>query len=268
MEDQRLQEEIDGAGAYQALHVPALFEEWTPRVLAAAQVEVGHRVLDVACGTGVLSRAAAEQVGPAGSVVGVDPNRGMLTVARRLSDRVRWAEGVAEDLPGEDASFDRVVSQFGMMFFTDRAAAIDEMLRVLVPGGRVAIAVWDSLERTPAYARAVDLLDRMAGPAAASALSAPFVMGDRTELEALMRQAGVEGVEGTTSTGRARFPSLRVMVEADLRGWLPVMGVDLEEPLILDILARAEEELAAYVSDDGRAEFDSPAHVVSGRKPG
>ncbi|NNF27930.1 MAG: methyltransferase domain-containing protein, partial [Gemmatimonadetes bacterium] len=152
MEDQRLQEQIDGAGAYQALHVPALFEEWTPRLLEAAQVERGHRVLDVACGTGVLSRAAAERVEPGGSVVGVDPNPGMLTVARRLSDRVRWVQGVAEELPGEDVSFDRVVSQFGMMFFTDRAAAVDEMLRVLVPDGRLAIAVWDSLEQTPAYA--------------------------------------------------------------------------------------------------------------------
>lgn len=268
MEDQRLQEEIDGAGAYEALHVPALFEEWTPGVLEAAQVAPGHRILDVACGTGVLARAAAKQVGPRGSVVGVDPNPGMLTVARRLSDRVQWVEGVAEDLPCEDASFDRVLSQFGMMFFTDRAAALNEMLRVLVPGGQLAIAVWDSLEHTPAYARAVGLLERMAGPAAARALSAPFGMGDRTALEELMLQAGVEGVDGTTLMGKARFPSLRVMVEADLRGWLPVMGVDLEEPLILDILAKAEEDLGAYVTSDGRVEFDSPAHIVSGRKPG
>lgn len=268
MKDRRLQKEIDGAGAYEALHVPALFREWTPRVLEAAQVGSGHRVLDVACGTGVLSRAAAERVGEDGAVIGVDPNPGMLTVARRLSDGIRWVEGVAEALPGEDASFDRVVSQFGMMFFTDRGAAVEEMLRVLVPEGRLAIAVWDSLENTPAYARAVNLLERMAGPDAANALRAPFVMGDRAELEELMRQAGADDVEGTTQVGRARFPSLRAMVEADLRGWLPTMGVDLEEDLILAILSEAEEELAEYVTPEGRTDFASPAHIVSGCKAG
>ncbi|MGI9628744.1 MAG: methyltransferase domain-containing protein [Longimicrobiales bacterium] len=268
MEDQRLQEAIDGAGAYEELHVPALFEEWTSRVLDAAQVGSGHRVLDVACGTGVLSRGAAERVGGDGVVTGVDPNAGMLTVARRLSGGIHWEEGVAEDLPGEDGSFDRVVSQFGMMFFTDRSAAVEEMLRVLVPGGRLAVAVWDSLENTPAYARAVDLLDRMAGPDAANALRAPFVMGDRAELEQLFRDAGAQDIEATTPVGRARFPSLHAMMEADLRGWLPVMGVVLPEDLILAILSQAEEDLAEFVTPAGRAEFSSPAHIVSGRKAG
>ena len=268
MEDQRLQEEIDGAEAYEKLHVPALFQEWASRVLEAAEVGSEHRVLDVACGTGVLSRAAAARVGGGGAVTGVDPNPGMLTVARRLSPGIRWEEGVAEHLPREDASYDRVVSQFGMMFFTDRGAAVQEMLRVLVPQGRLAVAVWDSLENTPAYARAVELLDRMAGPDAANALRAPFIMGDRAELEELLREAGAHDVEGVTPMGRARFPSLRAMVEADLRGWLPIMGVDLEEDLILAILSAAEEELGEYVTPDGRAEFASPAHVVSGRKAG
>lgn len=268
MEDARLQAEIEGAKAYEALHVPALFEEWAPRVLDAARVGRGHRVLDVACGTGVLARAAAERVGGGGAVIGVDPNPGMLAVARRLSEGIRWEAGVAEDLPTEDGTFDRVVSQFGMMFFIDRNAALQEMMRVLFPDGRLAVAVWDSLENTPAYARAVGLLDRMAGANAANALRAPFVMGDRSELEELLRGAGAQDVEGISLMGRARFPSLRVMVEADLRGWLPAMGVDLEEDLIMAILSEAEEELGEYVTADGHVEFPSPAHIVSGRKAG
>jgi SAM-dependent methyltransferase len=266
MEDQRLKGEIDGAVAYEELHVPALFQEWTHRVLEAAEVGPGHDVLDVACGTGVLSRAAAERVGGGGLVTGVDPNPGMLTVARRLAPGIRWEEGTAEDLPQDDESFDRVVSQFGMMFFADRATAVAEMLRVLVPGGRIAVAVWDSLENTPAYARAVALLDRMAGSDAANALRAPFAMGDRAELEELLREGGAHDVAGVTPMGRARFPSLRAMVEADLRGWLPVMGVELEEDLIRSILAAAEKELGEYVTAEGRAEFASPAHIVSGLK--
>lgn len=265
MED-RLQEAIAGAEAYEALHVPALFDEWTARVLDAADVHVGHRVLDVACGTGVLSRAAAGRVGTEGGVVGVDPNPGMLTVAARLHDGIEWRKGTAEDLPFDDASFDRVVSQFGMMFFRDRSLAVEEMLRTLVPGGRLAIAVWDSLERTPAYAREVKLLERMAGSEAADALRAPFVLGDRTEIEKLVEGAGAVAVEGITLMGRADFPSIRSMVEADLRGWLPVMGVDLEEGLIIAVLEEAEQELAEFVTEGGKVEFPSPAHIVSARR--
>ena len=266
MDESRLSEAIAGAAAYEELHVPALFSEWTSRVLDAAQVKEGDRVLDVACGTGVLARAAEKRVGSEGEVVGVDPNPGMLTVARQLHDGVDWRQGTAESLPCGDASFDRAASQFGMMFFTDRALAVREMLRTLVPGGRLAIAVWDSLDNSPAYSREVRLLERMAGSEAADALRAPFVMGDRAELQGLVEDAGAVAVEAVTPMGRANFPSIRSMVEADLRGWLPVMGVDLEEDLILAILAEAERELAEYVAPDGRMEFDSPAHVVSAQK--
>lgn len=262
----RLQDAVAGAEAYESLHVPALFQEWTARVLDAAGVGRGHRVLDVACGTGVLTGAAAERVGMEGHAVGVDPNPGMLAVASRLYPGIEWREGAAEDLPCPDATFERVVSQFGMMFFTDRERAVEEMHRVLVDGGRLAIAVWDALDRSPAYAREVDLLDRMAGARAADALRAPFVMGNRTELEDIVRRSGAVAVDGATTVGQANFPSIRSMVEADLRGWLPVMGVDLEEDLILAILAEAEQELAEFVTPDGRMQFDSPAHIVTAQK--
>jgi len=262
-----LEAAIAGAEAYEALHVPALFEEWAERVLVAAEVGPGHRLLDVACGTGILARTAVERVGPAGHVVGVDPNPGMLKVAARLEDSVDWRAGTAEELPCDDASFDRVVSQFGMMFFTDRRGAISEMLRVLEPGGRFAVAVWAGLDQSPAYARSVQLLEKMAGAEAADALRAPFILGDAAAVRELTTAAGAASVDSTTIVGKARFPSLRSMVEADLRGWLPVMGVELEEDLILSILEAAETELDDFVLPDGRMEFDSPAHIVAGLAP-
>jgi ubiquinone/menaquinone biosynthesis C-methylase UbiE len=222
-----LEEAIAAASAYEGLHVPALFDQWAVRVADAAQVRDGDRVLDVACGTGVLARKAAVRVGPHGSVAGVDPNPGMLAVAERLEPGIQWREAVAGSLPFPDDSFDAVVSQFGLLFFTDRSAAIREMIRVLVSGGRIAVAVWDSLDRSQAYPLLVALLERMAGSRASEALRAPFVLGDRTELSELFRSAGVESVEVTTHRGTARFPSVHAMVEADLRGWLPVMGVVL-----------------------------------------
>ena len=114
------------------------------------------------------------------------------------------------------------------------------MLRVLTPGGTVAVAVWDLLENSAAYPIEVELLERLAGQRAADALRAPFVLGDPEELTTLFESAGVASVAITTRTGTARFPSIRSMVEADLRGWLPVMGVALKEAQIQRVLVEAE----------------------------
>ena len=126
----------------------------------------------------------------------------------------------------------------------------------------MAVAVWDTLEHLPAYAILATLLERLAGQRAADAVRAPFVLGDREALAALFAEAGVEGARIATYPGTARFPSIRVMVEAELRGWLPLMGVDLPEEQILHILREAEDALRPYVSDDGRVTFPAPAHIV------
>src|SRR5262245_60940676 len=100
----------DAARAYEALFVPALFQQWPPVIAELAQIRPGERVLDVACGTGVLARHAAQCVGPGGQVVGLDPNPGMLAVARENAPAIEWQQGVAESLPFPDGSFDAVVS--------------------------------------------------------------------------------------------------------------------------------------------------------------
>ena len=240
-------EEIAAAEAYEGLHVPALFGQWPPLVLEKARVQRGQRVLDVACGTGILARHALTLVGATGWVAGLDAGPGMLAVANRLAPAIDWRGGAAESLPFDDASYDAVVSQFGLMFFQDRHEALREMLRVLVPDGRMAVAVWETLENWEAYPIEVELLERLAGSEAAEALRAPFVPGNSSELSALFEEAGVRSVEVTTHHGVARFPSIRVMVEADLRGWLPVMGVVLEEDLIetRNALNRYRSRLAA-----------------------
>ncbi|MCB1588829.1 MAG: methyltransferase domain-containing protein, partial [Xanthomonadales bacterium] len=109
-------EAVQAAEAYEAMFVPALFAQWAPRVLDGVALSPGQRVLDVACGTGVLAREAARRVGLSGAVSGLDPAPGMLAVARRSAEVVDWREGVAESLPYADGQFDAVVSQFGLMF--------------------------------------------------------------------------------------------------------------------------------------------------------
>lgn len=267
MSEPMLQAQIDAAHAYEALFVPALFAQWAPKVADAAQIQPGQRVLDVGCGTGILAREIASQIGSVGRVVGIDPSPGMLAVAGQLAPAVEWREGVAESLPFSDQSFEAVVSQFALMFFTDRRQALREMLRVLTPGGRLAVAVWDSLDSIPAYTSEVALLERMAGRQAADALRAPFVLGSRKDLAALFSEAGVATPGITTHHGTAQFPAIRTMVEADLRGWLPVMGVNLTEELIGRILQDAEQALSSYAAADGRVAFQLSAQLVTAKKP-
>jgi SAM-dependent methyltransferase len=235
--------------------------------VAAAGIRRGHRVLDVACGTGVLSRAAAATVGPDGGVTALDLDPGMLGVAARLAPGISWHRGSAEQLPFPDATFDAVVSQFGLMFFPDRPRTLREMWRVLRPGGRMAVAVWASLEETPAYAAEVELVERLAGVPAAEVLRAPFVLGDRSRFGALFTEAGIPLTSLTTTPGTGRFPSIHAMVDSDLSGWLPVMGVRLDPAVIARVLAEAESVFRPYLMPDGTVRFDSPAHIAVATRP-
>jgi SAM-dependent methyltransferase len=263
MDQSALQAEIEAANAYEALFVPALFAQWAPKLIDACKIGSGQRVLDVACGTGALTREVAARVSTDGHVTGLDVNRGMLSIAERIAPAIEWREGRAESLPFADASFDAVVSQFGLMFFKDRSRALQEMTRVLTPDGRLAVAVWGSLSDMPAFATEVVLVERIAGQRAADPLRAPFALGDAAVLAQIVHDAGLESATVSTHRGTARFPSIRAMVEADLRGWLPLMGVILSEEMILDILEQAEQELGRYVGADGLVEFELSVHIAT-----
>jgi SAM-dependent methyltransferase len=252
------------AEIYEEFFVPALFLEWAPRIAEAAGVEPNQRVLDVACGTGVLARAVAERVKPGGTATGLDINEGMLAVARRKAPAIEWRHGAAEALPFDDAAFDVVVSQFGLMFFQDRAQAIGEMLRVLRPDGRLAVAVWASLDRTPAYRAFASLLDRLFGAGAAEALRSPFVLGDTAGLRALFRDAGVPDAQLVTHEGRGRFPSLESWVFTEVKGWTAADLID--EAGYRRLLAEAERELRPFVAPDGTVTFAMSAHIVTTTK--
>lgn len=265
MKDHILQSQVEGAEAYDRLMVPGLFAPWAARLCRAAQLAEGHAVLDLACGTGVLAQEARRQVGALGRVSAVDANLGMLSVARMRELRVTWHHGQAEALPFADDSFDAVVSQFGLMFFSDRCSSLQEMVRVLRPGGRYAIAVWDEISRNAAYAIELSVLRSIAGDRAADPLAAPFQLGDTTLLRSIFRDAGIAGVGIDTVAEHGRFPSVRAMVEADIRGWLPVVGVILPEIEIDQILAECERLLTEYIESDGSITFPTSAHIAYGQ---
>lgn len=250
------------AEIYEQFFVPALFAEWPPRVLAAAGVQPGDTVLDVACGTGVLAREAANQVGPTGSVTGIDINEGMLDVARQKAPPITWKTGPAESLPFAAGTFDRVVSQFGLMFFENPTQAIAEMGRVLRPGGRVAVAVWDSLANTPGYAVVAEVLEELFGAAAAASIQAPYALGDTRRLADLFAEAGMEKITIQTVPGKARFDSVESWIYTDIKGW--TLADVINDEAFEELKQYAPQKLSRFVLADGSVSFAAPAHIVTG----
>src|SRR4029450_3806767 len=181
---------------YERELVPAVFGVWAPILVELAQPRPGERVVDVACGTGIVARIAATRVGPTGAVVGVDLNPGMLSVARSASTDpqshapIQWQEASADKLPFPDGSFDIVYCQLGLQFFSDRVAALREMRRVLGAEGRLALMVWRGMHESPGFAALAEALDRHVGQAAATIMRAPFALSDADQLAALVRNVG------------------------------------------------------------------------------
>jgi SAM-dependent methyltransferase len=251
----------EAAEVYDRFFVPALFGQWPERLLDAGGVRPGHRVLDIGCGTGAVARAAAERVGPSGAVVGVDRNAGMLAVARRAPEAVTWQLAVAERLPLPDASFDRVVCAFALMFLDDAPAALREMARVLAPGGTVVLATWAAVGESPGYAAMVELLRRTVGDDAAEALLVPFRLGTPAAVAGVVGPV-FPGVAVTRHEGTARFDSLAAWLHTDVRGWTLADAVDDELFAVLRAEAEADPTLAAHVDGHGRVRFAAPALVA------
>jgi ubiquinone/menaquinone biosynthesis C-methylase UbiE len=192
---------------YERYFVPAIGGPLAADLIAAARLGSGERVLDVACGTGIVARLAADCVGTSGAVAGVDVNAAMLAVARSVAAAARtpiqWYETSAEAMPLPDEAFDVVFCQLGLQFVPDKRAAVSEMRRVLVARGRAYVTV-------PTPTRFFDVLDdaltRQAVPTAAAFVRLVFSMDDASELERLFRSAGFGEVDIRSETKRLRLP--------------------------------------------------------------
>jgi ubiquinone/menaquinone biosynthesis C-methylase UbiE len=199
--------------------VPTVTALWANDLVARAAPRAGERVLDLACGTGIVARLAAARMG-AGRIVGLDNNPGMLAVARSLppgaGPLIEWQEGSALALPFPDEAFDLIFCQLGLQFFPDRPAALAEMRRVLSSGGRTALSVFTAIEHTPAANALADALDRHLGAGASHTKRSEHVLSDREALHELVTAAGFRRVAIETVTQRIRFSSAAEYVRVQL----------------------------------------------------
>jgi ubiquinone/menaquinone biosynthesis C-methylase UbiE len=215
----------NAAETYERALVPAVFAAWAPLVVALADPRPGERVLDVACGTGVVTRLVAQQVGRTGNVVGLDMNPGMLAVAASsatsgppTSAPITWREASATNMPLPDAAFDIAYCQLGLQFFPDRPAALREMHRVLVSGGRLGLMVWRSIEHSPGFGILAAALARHVSSEAAGIMRAPFALADAEELRKLIAAAGFRDITIRPVPGTVRFPSVGRFVQDYVAG--------------------------------------------------
>lgn len=254
---------LTAAEAYEAQFVPALFQEWAERLVGAADLKPGWAVLDVACGTGVVARAARDAVGPEGRVTGVDISESMLAVAGRMEPGVDWCLSDAADLPFGDGVFDAVLCQSALMFFPDAAVALAEMARVVAPGGMVAVQVWASLDDQPAYGPFIAAATRHTGAEAKSLLGAYWTHGDRDGVAAAVAAAGLTAVDARTHIGTARFASIGDMVRLEVEATPLRERVDAATHR--RIVADCRRELAVFETGAG-ARMPIAGHIICARR--
>ena len=151
------------------------------------------------------------------------------------------------------------------MFFDDRIAALAEMWRVLRPGGRLVVAVWDGSSGRPAMRAMMALLERLFGAEVARALEAPFVVGDQAAFAALLAAAGIPGAVVETGRATARFASIADWVRTDIKGW--TLAEQVDDAGYARLQAAAATELARFAGADGAVAFPAPALFGVARKP-
>lgn len=211
---------------YERYFIPAIGGPIAEDLIETADLHAGERVLDVACGTGVVTRLAVERVGPSGTVTGLDVNPGMLGVARASTPSgisINWYEASAEAMPLPDDSFDVVLCQMGLQFMPNKLAALREMRRVLCRGGRIYVNVPGP--KPPLFGIMTEALARHISPQAAAFPDTVFSLHNADDMTKLMRDAGFRELDVQTKP-----KSLRLPAPADFL-WQYVYSTPMVEPV-------------------------------------
>jgi ubiquinone/menaquinone biosynthesis C-methylase UbiE len=260
------------AEVYEQFYVTSIFRYWTPLFVKRMTPQPGEKVLDVACGTGVVARFVVPLVKTQGKVVGVDVNPEMLEVACRkyseYCEDIDWREGRAEHLPLPDKSFDLVMCQQGLQFFNDRPLAAREMKRVLRPGGRVGIAVWQPVEQNPFWLKVYQAMESVF-KIPMEEIAKPFSFGDPNKLEDLLVNAGFQQVKVEQVRQDVFFEDVGHFVELFIKGAGAVMPTyaNLDAHMQADLQAELTHKLELPIrehSQDGKLTFPMISNIAVG----
>jgi ubiquinone/menaquinone biosynthesis C-methylase UbiE len=251
---------------YQRYFVPAIGRPFAADLITEAAPRPGERVLDVACGTGVVARLAAERVGPSGTVAALDLNPAMLSVARSIPSSgaaIRWYETTAESIPLPDEAFDVALCQLGLQFVADKGAALREVRRVMATDGRVLV----STPSPNAFFQVLDdALARHVGQEAAAFVRVVFSLNHRATIEGLFVDAGFRDTVVRTYTKPLRLPAAREFL------WQYVHSTPLAGMLSTFDAARItalEQEIVQGWqpwSDEDGMRYEQPMNVAQARK--
>lgn len=244
------------AESYERYFVLPFYAPEAQHLIELAGLMAGERVLDLACGTGIVARIAANKVGVNGMVVGLDRNESMLAVAHRasadISPLIKWQRAEAHNVPFPDSKFDVVFCQQGLQFFPHRLPALREIHRVLAPNGRLALSSMRPNKHNPEYNLLADVLERHAGPEAGMMVRSTFLPLSINDLRSLLKSAGFHDVRILIGVGPVRYPSVneflrREMAGSPLAGQAKSWSYDLFRMIVHDL----EIALEAYIDDDG-----------------
>ena len=257
-----------GAENYQRFFVPSIATPVSAHLLERADIQPAERVVDVACGTGVIARLAAPLVGPAGSVTGIDFAADMLDVARAtpapVGPEIEWREGDATAIPLADESYDVALCQMGLMFMADRNAAVSEMHRILTPGGRVVVNTPGAIQ--PAFQIMEQAIVEHISPELGGFVGAVFSMHDPETVRSLLDDVGFDDVAAEVTTTSLRLPPPAEFLWQYIH--LTPMG-----PFVAQATATAQSALERQVVEgwrpyvvDGATLVEQPMVTARGRR--
>jgi ubiquinone/menaquinone biosynthesis C-methylase UbiE len=252
---------------YERLLVAPLFRPFAQDLLDRVGIAENDRLLDVACGTGVVARLAREGFGVRGRIVSVDASPGMIATARMVAPELEWREGDAARLPvGLDETFDVVTCHQGLQFFADTPAALGEMRRVLAPGGRLAAAAWLPADDIPLMRDLQRVAERHLGPIEDQRHS----FGDADRMTRLLADAGYRAIriERVTRTIRmsdgAVFPRLNTMALVGMSAAAKALTEEQRAQVVAAITNDSIDAATPYLRG-GELVFDLVSNVAIAR---
>jgi ubiquinone/menaquinone biosynthesis C-methylase UbiE len=250
---------------YERFLVGPLFRPWAEILLDHARLKSAERVLDVACGTGIVARLAKERLGGHSHVVGIDVSPQMLAVARAVAPTIDWREGTAQAIPLlEGERFDVVMCHQGLQFFPDRGAALHEMRRATEHGGRLVVGVWKSMDETPLMHELHAVAERRLAPI----IDRRHTFGDPLALERAIAESGFTEirVEGMTQT--IRFSEATVFVRLNTMALVGMSQAsstmnDEQRQQIVDAIVNDSADVVRQYTDAHGLVFELGANVAT-----